>query len=40
MYEPLSGHTTPAIFWGERDYSKAPIYMNDEALRIQEPAAQ
>ncbi|MCC3153844.1 (S)-ureidoglycine aminohydrolase [Hymenobacter sp. BT770] len=36
VYEPLEGHTTPAIFFGERDYSKAPIYMNDEALRIQE----
>ena len=36
VYEPLVGHATPGIFWGERDYSKAPVYMNDEALRIQE----
>ncbi|SFQ61581.1 (S)-ureidoglycine aminohydrolase [Hymenobacter arizonensis] len=36
VYEPLAGHATPAVFFGERDYRKAPIYMNDEALRIQE----
>ena len=36
VYEPLAGHATPGVFWGERDYSKAPVYMNDEALRIQE----
>ncbi|WP_241502270.1 (S)-ureidoglycine aminohydrolase [Hymenobacter glacialis] len=36
VYEPLAGHATPAIVWGERDLSKAPVYMNDEALRIQE----
>ncbi|MDB5234821.1 MAG: cupin, partial [Hymenobacter sp.] len=36
VYEPLAGHATPGVFFGERDYSKAPVYMNDEALRIQE----
>ena len=36
VYEPLAGHATPGMFWGERDCSKAPVYMNDEALRIQE----
>ncbi|GAA3995197.1 (S)-ureidoglycine aminohydrolase [Hymenobacter fastidiosus] len=36
VYEPLEGHATPAVFFGERDLAKAPVYMNDEALRIQE----
>ncbi|MCA8830809.1 (S)-ureidoglycine aminohydrolase [Hymenobacter pini] len=36
VYEPLAGHTAPGVVWGEKDDSKAPIYMNDEALRIQE----
>ena len=36
VYEPLAGHATPGTVWGARDYSKAPVYMNDEALRIQE----
>jgi len=36
VYEPLDGHATPAVFFGARDISKAPVYMNDEALRIQE----
>ena len=36
VYEPLAGHATPRLFFGEKDDSKAPIYMNDEALRIQE----
>ncbi|MBU6122918.1 (S)-ureidoglycine aminohydrolase [Hymenobacter sp. PAMC29290] len=36
VYEPLTDQATPAIHWGERDLSKAPVYMNDEALRIQE----
>ncbi|GAB2966259.1 (S)-ureidoglycine aminohydrolase [Hymenobacter coalescens] len=36
VYEPLAGHAVPAVYFGERDLSKAPIYMNDEALRIQE----
>lgn len=35
-YEPLAGHAAPGVLWGERDLSKAPVYMNDEALRIQE----
>ncbi|MFD2784601.1 (S)-ureidoglycine aminohydrolase [Hymenobacter rubripertinctus] len=35
-YEPLAGHAAPALLFGERDLSKAPVYMNDEALRIQE----
>jgi (S)-ureidoglycine aminohydrolase len=36
VYEPLAGHPAPGVYFGERDLSKAPIYMNDEALRIQE----
>ena len=36
VYEPLADQATPGIHWGERDLSKAPVYMNDEALRIQE----
>ena len=36
VYEPLAGHAAPGVVWGERDYRKAPVYMNDEALRIQE----
>ena len=36
VYERLAGHATPSVFWGEKDDSKAPVYMNDEALRIQE----
>ena len=36
VYEPLAGHPTPGVFWGEKDDRKAPVYMNDEALRIQE----
>jgi (S)-ureidoglycine aminohydrolase len=36
VYEPLAGHTTPGVCFGERDYRKAPVYLNDEALRIQE----
>ena len=36
VYEPLAGHATPGVLFGERDYRKAPVYMNDEALRIQE----
>ncbi|MGI4821364.1 MAG: (S)-ureidoglycine aminohydrolase [Janthinobacterium lividum] len=36
VYEPLAGYDVPAVCWGEKDDSKAPIYMNDEALRIQE----
>jgi (S)-ureidoglycine aminohydrolase len=36
VYEPLAGHATPSVCWGEKDDSKAPVYMNDEALRIQE----
>ena len=36
VYEPLAGQATPGVCFGERDYSKAPVYMNDEALRIQE----
>jgi len=36
VYEPLAGHAAPGIVWGEKDDSKAPVYMNDEALRIQE----
>lgn len=36
VYEPLAGHATPGVFWGEKDDSKAPVYMNDEALHIQE----
>ncbi|GGF08944.1 (S)-ureidoglycine aminohydrolase [Hymenobacter cavernae] len=36
VYEPLEGYAVPGVFFGEKDDSKAPIYMNDEALRIQE----
>jgi (S)-ureidoglycine aminohydrolase len=36
VYEPLAGHATPGVLFGERDIAKAPVYMNDEALRIQE----
>ncbi|GAA3936342.1 (S)-ureidoglycine aminohydrolase [Hymenobacter algoricola] len=36
VYEPLAGQATPAVLFGERDLAKAPVYMNDEALRIQE----
>ncbi|TGE14698.1 (S)-ureidoglycine aminohydrolase [Hymenobacter elongatus] len=36
VYEPLASYDTPAVLFGERDLSKAPVYMNDEALRIQE----
>ncbi|TGD80674.1 (S)-ureidoglycine aminohydrolase [Hymenobacter wooponensis] len=36
VYEPLVSYETPSILFGEKDDSKAPIYMNDEALRIQE----
>ncbi|RYY18365.1 MAG: (S)-ureidoglycine aminohydrolase [Cytophagaceae bacterium] len=36
VYEPLAGYEVPGVRWGEKDDSKAPIYMGDEALRIQE----
>ncbi|HEX8425258.1 (S)-ureidoglycine aminohydrolase [Hymenobacter sp.] len=36
VYELLAGHDVPGVLFGEKDDSKAPIYMNDEALRIQE----
>ncbi|UOQ53131.1 (S)-ureidoglycine aminohydrolase [Hymenobacter cellulosivorans] len=36
VYEPLPGYETPGVLFGARDLAKAPIYMNDEALRIQE----
>ncbi|TGE22106.1 (S)-ureidoglycine aminohydrolase [Hymenobacter aquaticus] len=36
VYEPLPGYETPGVLFGARDIAKAPIYMNDEALRIQE----
>ncbi|QDA60481.1 (S)-ureidoglycine aminohydrolase [Hymenobacter jejuensis] len=36
VYEPLEGHPTPGVVFGEKDDSKAPVYMNDPALRIQE----
>ena len=36
VYEPLAGYETPGVLFGEKDDSKAPVYMNDEALRIQE----
>ena len=36
VYEPLEGHAVPGVVFGEKDDSKAPIFMNDEALRIQE----
>ncbi|MBG8552450.1 (S)-ureidoglycine aminohydrolase [Hymenobacter guriensis] len=35
-YEPLAGYAVPGVVFGERDIAKAPVYMNDEALRIQE----
>ncbi len=36
VYEPLDGFPIPGVVFGEKDDSKAPVYMNDEALRIQE----
>ncbi|WP_324670655.1 (S)-ureidoglycine aminohydrolase [Hymenobacter sp. GOD-10R] len=36
VYEPLESYAVPGVFFGEKDDSKAPIFMNDEALRIQE----
>ena len=36
VYEALAGYERPGVVWGEKDDSKAPVYMNDEALRIQE----
>ena len=36
VYEPLDGHPVPPVLWGEKDDSKAPVYLNDAALRIQE----
>ncbi|QJX48335.1 (S)-ureidoglycine aminohydrolase [Hymenobacter taeanensis] len=36
VYEPQVSYATPGVLFGEKDDSKAPIYMNDEALRIQE----
>lgn len=36
VYEPLAGYPPPGVLFGEKDDSKAPVYMNDEALRIQE----
>ncbi|MBC6991138.1 (S)-ureidoglycine aminohydrolase [Hymenobacter sp. BT491] len=36
VYEPLEGQPTPGVVFGEKDDSKAPVYMNDPALRIQE----
>ncbi|HEX8348842.1 MAG TPA: (S)-ureidoglycine aminohydrolase [Hymenobacter sp.] len=36
VYEPLEGYAVPGVLFGEKDDSKAPIFMNDEALRIQE----
>jgi (S)-ureidoglycine aminohydrolase len=36
VYEPLEGYEKPRVLFGEKDDSKAPVYMNDEALRIQE----
>src|SRR6476469_4886156 len=36
VYEPLAGYEAPGVLFGEKDDSKAPVYMNDEALRIQE----
>jgi (S)-ureidoglycine aminohydrolase len=35
VYEPLEGQEVPGVLFGEKDDSKAPVYMNDEALRIQ-----
>ncbi|KAA9327579.1 (S)-ureidoglycine aminohydrolase [Hymenobacter busanensis] len=36
VYEPLEGQAVPGVHFGERDIAKAPVYMNDPALRIQE----
>lgn len=36
VYEPLAGYPTPGVQGGEKDDSKAPVYLNDEALRTQE----
>lgn len=36
VYEMLDGYKVPEVTFGEKDDSKAPVYMNDEALRIQE----
>ncbi len=36
VYEPLPGYPAPGVLFGGKDDSKAPVYMNDEALRIQE----
>lgn len=36
VYEPLAGHAAPGVVWGARDDRRAPVYMSDEALRIQE----
>ena len=36
VYESLAGQARPGVVWGEKDDSRAPVYMNDEALRIQE----
>jgi (S)-ureidoglycine aminohydrolase len=36
VYEALEGFEVPEVTFGEKDDSKAPVYMNDEALRIQE----
>ncbi|MGI4833854.1 MAG: (S)-ureidoglycine aminohydrolase [Janthinobacterium lividum] len=36
VYEPLAGYPAPRVCWGEKDDRQAPVYMNDEALRIQE----
>ena len=36
VYEMLDGYDVPEVTFGEKDDSKAPVYMNDEALRIQE----
>lgn len=36
VYEPLAGYAAPGVLFGEKDDRKAPVYMNDEALRIQE----
>ncbi len=37
VYEPLAGHETPGIVWGDRKDAAYPdSYMNDPALHIQE----
>ena len=36
VYQAFEGEETPGVLFGEKDDSKAPVYMNDEALRIQE----